>query len=306
MAGILDSKSRIMDVVITDQGRRQLASGQMRIEFATFTDVGSFYAADENDVISDPSGRIYFEAASDLPSDMITFETDDSGFLIPYRSDEFAVAGSNMLISGSARAEGDITGAATAVSRAILESWSSLQAIGTYDPLDETQDLLVSRQTASFSIRDGFPFTASDVSEAVIDDIEGLNHDFRLSKLRNFRYLPPVNYSGVLAGAPIAQLPDNNETLDLDTQRFEERISKLESVDFEFIETSSQNNFVMQAFELSGDTGITKLDVIDYGERSSSLDRNTIVRTLFVGKILVDGFGNPTFVNIFTVEMNQS
>ena len=72
----------------------------------------------------------------------------------------------------------------------------------------------------------------------------------------------------------------------------------------EFIETSIENNFVMQAFELSGDDGVIKLDVIDYGTRPSTANQTLMTRTLFAGKILKDGFGNPTFVNIFTIEIS--
>ena len=117
MAGILDSKSRIMDVVITEQGRRQLASGQMKIEYATFTDLGAFYSGDEDGVLEDPSVRIYFEAASDLPSDLVTLETDDSGLLTPYRADNFAVGGNNMVLSGSLRSKTAIAAAADAICR---------------------------------------------------------------------------------------------------------------------------------------------------------------------------------------------
>ena len=60
----------------------------------------------------------------------------------------------------------------------------------------------------------------------------------------------------------------------------------------------------MQVFELSEDDGLIKLDVIDYGQRTSTTDKSKMVRTLFAGKILKDGFGNPTFVNIFTLEMD--
>lgn len=142
MAGILDSKSRIMDVVITEQGRRQLASGQMKIEYATFTDLGAFYAGDEDGVLEDPSTRIYFEAASDLPSDLITLETDDSGLLVPYRADNFAVGGNNMVLSGSLRSKVAIGSAAEAISTAILDSWNNLQVIGSDDPLDDEQGFI--------------------------------------------------------------------------------------------------------------------------------------------------------------------
>lgn len=304
MAGILDSKSRIMDVVITEQGRRQLASGQMRIEYATFTDLGAFYSGDENGVIDDPTERIYFEALSDLPSDLITFETDDAGLLIPYRSDELSAGGKNLVISGSLRDKMDTTQSAEAVSQAILDSWSKLQVIGTDDPLDDLQGFQLSRSQLSFSIQDNFPFGPGDVKSAVIDDIEGLNHDFRLSNLKNFKYLPPINASGQLAGKTIGSFPNNNETLDLSKQAFETRLSNLEFADIEFAETSIENNFLMQVFELSEDDGLIKLDVIDYGERLATNNPDRKTRTLFVGKILQDGFDNPTFINIFTLEID--
>lgn len=303
MAGILDSKSRIMDVVITEQGRRQIASGQMRIEYATFTDLGSFYSGDEDGVIDDPTGRVHFEAASDLPSDLITFETDDSGFLIPYRSDNFGANGKNLTISGSLRDKRDNSQAADAISQAILQSWNHLQVIGTIDPLDDLQGFEPTRRSVSFSIMKGFPFKPNDVKTAVIDDIEGLNHDFRLSKLENFKYLPPINSAGERAGLVIGSFANLNESLDNDRQAFESRLQGLEFVDVGFVETSIENNFVMQIFELSEDDGMIKLDVIDYGTRPSTADKTKLVRTLFAGKILTDGFGNPTFINIFTIEL---
>lgn len=303
MAGILDSKSRIMDIVITDQGRRQIAAGQMRIEYATFTDLGAFYSSDEDGVIEDPAGRIYFEAASDLPSDLVTFETDDAGLLVPYRADSFGAGGKNLTISGSLRDKKDTSQASEAISRAILESWGNLQVVGSIDPLDDLQGFQPSRKQIAFSVRNDFPFSPNDVKVAVIDDIEGLNHDVRLSKLDNFKYLPPINSSGELANQPIGSFPNLNETLDQDRQTFESRLSNLEYADIEFIETSIENNFVMQIFELSEDDGMIKLDVIDYGSRPSAADKSKIVRTLFAGKILTDGFGNPTFVNIFTIEL---
>lgn len=303
MAGILDSKTRIMDVVITEQGRRQLAAGQMRVEYATFTDLGSFYSGDADGVIDDPTTRIYFEAASDLPSDLITFETDDSGLLIPYRADSFGAGGKNMTLSGSLRDKMSGSQAAVAISQAILESWNNLQVIGTIDPLDDTQGFQPTRQQVTFSITKDFPFKPNDVKVAVIDDIESLNHDVRLSKLDNFKYLPPINSSGELAGQTIGSYTNFNESLDRDRQAFESRLQGLEFVDIEFVETSIENNFLMQIFELSEDDGMIKLDVIDYGTRPSTADKSKLVRTLFAGKILTDGFGNPTFINIFTIEL---
>ena len=64
MAGILDKKTRVMDVIVTREGRRQMADGDLRATFASFTDKHTFY---EKDIVSgstDPTKRIYFEACS--------------------------------------------------------------------------------------------------------------------------------------------------------------------------------------------------------------------------------------------------
>lgn len=303
MAGILDSKSRIIDVVITEQGRRQLASGKMKIEFATFTDAGAFYSDAGDGVIEDPTGRIYFEAVSDTPADMITPESDDSS-LLPFRSNDLFLGGESLLLSGAAADIKDPMGSAQSLTDAIFQNWNNLQAIGSIDPIDDTEGFELSNSDLRFSIRKGFPFSESDVQVAVIDDIESLNHDVRLSHLKNFKYLPPVNGSGALAGQVIGDFPNANETLDSDTQVLETRLAGLEYKDIDFTKTSIENNFLMQVFELSGDKGIIKLDVIDFGMRPSSADPQRMTRTLFAGKILRDGFDNPTFINIFTIELS--
>ena len=81
MSGILDSKTRIIDAFITDEGKRQISTGKLKIEFAAFTDRHTFYAADAISGSSDASTRLYFEANT-TAADQVTFETDDSGALL--------------------------------------------------------------------------------------------------------------------------------------------------------------------------------------------------------------------------------
>jgi hypothetical protein len=83
MAGILDSKTRIMDVIVTQEGRRQMASGKLRAEFLSFTDTHTFYQKEGDQGNEDPTNRLYFEATSTL-NDMVTLESDDSGNLIQF------------------------------------------------------------------------------------------------------------------------------------------------------------------------------------------------------------------------------
>jgi hypothetical protein len=85
--GILESKHRVVDSVITQEGRRQLASGMMKVEYYSFTDGDAFYQSSSLQSISglpvtdDVSSRLYFEAVSALPQDQITFESNDAGLL---------------------------------------------------------------------------------------------------------------------------------------------------------------------------------------------------------------------------------
>jgi len=84
--GILDSKSRIMDVILTSEGRRQMAEGTFRVSFATFSDREVGYKADDTDGHIDPVGKIYLEACN-LPQDQIIFEANDDGNIISFRDD---------------------------------------------------------------------------------------------------------------------------------------------------------------------------------------------------------------------------
>ena len=43
MAGILDAKSRVVDFILTNEGRRQVRNGDLKIEYASFTDRDTFY-----------------------------------------------------------------------------------------------------------------------------------------------------------------------------------------------------------------------------------------------------------------------
>ena len=86
--GILENKHRIIDSTITQEGRRQLASGMMKIEYYSFTDRDVFYQSSSLKsvvtnlpVADDAASRLYFESQYSLPEDQITPEANDSGQL---------------------------------------------------------------------------------------------------------------------------------------------------------------------------------------------------------------------------------
>ena len=86
MAGILDNKKRIMDTIVTQEGRRQLSSGNFKIKYASFTDGNVFYEEDLLTGTTDATIRVPFETVNKW-QDNIVFETDDSGNLLSFQGD---------------------------------------------------------------------------------------------------------------------------------------------------------------------------------------------------------------------------
>lgn len=100
MAGILDKKSRVLDAVLTPEGRRQLADGTLSISYATFTDGEVFYSVDAVYGHEDPADRLYMEACG-LPQDQVIFEANDEGKLSPLRKQNVYINPVGLNNSGS-------------------------------------------------------------------------------------------------------------------------------------------------------------------------------------------------------------
>jgi len=98
MAGILDNKKRIMDTIVTQEGRRQLSSGNFTIKYASFTDGNVFYEADLSKGTTDATLRIPFETVNKF-QDNIVFETDDSGNLLGFQGDGVELNADGSIVS---------------------------------------------------------------------------------------------------------------------------------------------------------------------------------------------------------------
>ena len=79
MSGILNKKQRFVDTAITDESRRQLASGDFKIEFATFSDSEAFYRSDLASGTFDMLQLLMLESRSPHPTDGITMEANPFG-----------------------------------------------------------------------------------------------------------------------------------------------------------------------------------------------------------------------------------
>jgi hypothetical protein len=305
MSGFLDSKQRIIDTIITDEGRRQLASGQMQIRFVTFTDGGSFYAPDVVSGSSDASSRVYLEAAS-LPQDQITFEADDSGLLMPFKNAQEVQVVAGNLLTGSTLITSSIASLAGPLLESSLNSFQKQQIIGTEDEFFGENNFELSEENIEFTITDDQPFKKGEQKTILIDQAESLFSDKRLANLKNFKFLPPVNKSTVLnaEGSPLGNFRSPRvQNFDLIKEQLQEGLKKIEKSDYcrkiRFIDTSRESNIFAQFFEVENSL-MKKLDVIDFGPIENA-GKYSVKQAYFVGKLLVDNNGMPTFINIFTL-----
>lgn len=90
MSGILDSKSRILDAILTSEGRRQIADGTFLVKYATFSDADVSYIPDKINGHVDPTNNLYIESCN-LPQDQIIFEANDTGKIVPFRDQYVAL-----------------------------------------------------------------------------------------------------------------------------------------------------------------------------------------------------------------------
>lgn len=204
--GILDKKTRFIDLVVTQEGRRQIAAGKLRAEFASLSDCNAFYDEGERDSVAN---RLYFEVA-ERPENSIVLEKDDSGKIINFNSDpKITVLGEFLFSSSLEQKENtsDLTHLVAATGSQFASVFAELTGsslkhfknnyfIGTNNPLDQN-NFEINRNEMVFQINNQQPFNGSPLREIIdVDDAEPFFIDPKLTHLPNFKFLPPVNTDG--------------------------------------------------------------------------------------------------------------
>jgi len=310
MAGILDNKHRILDTIITKEGRRQVAAGDLKIRFVSFTDRHTFYEEDCHGCAEDASDRIFLEATHRL-QDQIIFETDDDARMVPFEGHDIKVGWGGKLYKVPDGGSVDEAVVANCKDTALLvdellegaaQNFRDQQIISTIDRFSETSEFIVSPTTMKFRVTDTFPIPSSKITQADVNDIESLYQDKRLQHLPFYQYLPPVNQPkpGVEEGEPLGRYKKLNQPAVLDISELENALVDRESFQVNFSDTSRANNLVMQFLETNNGE-VNKLALIDFGEFPSEDPYSPGKRVFFVGKIFADGVGEHTYVNIFTI-----
>ena len=198
MSGILDNRTRIMDTIVTLEGRRQMADGKLRIEYVSFTDGATFYDPDVISGSADPTTRLYFEQCH-LPQDQITFEADDSGRLKPFKNSVVPeVATSGKIYESQSGTGFDYLSGSAFVSTAgkllgsSLKNFKNLQSLSTKDYIFEDEGFSVTPSEISFKISNHLPINLNHYTRNTTE-LDSLFDDKNLSRQKNFKYLPPIN-----------------------------------------------------------------------------------------------------------------
>jgi hypothetical protein len=318
--GILNSKSRFMDTILTDEGRKQLAEGKLRAAYYSFSDSGMHYS--QATIVSgglDETYRIMLEAAS-FPQDEVTLKADDAGRLTGFPisgSTLYTLKGgqifSSSLISGNEISSTTVTGSQFAslshhLLNSAIDNFQKLYILRSPDPVDDTEkDFIVAPTQISFSITPTKPFNDNDISTINVNDAEGFFQDKRLSHIPNYSFLPPVNKPrlGERVAMPLGDYVNLNQESIFSFQDVSNELNRLEKMGYGttvyFTETSRENNIFGQFFE-SSQNEMSKLDVIDFG--SFPGEDGQTKHVFFIGKIFQDDRGINTFLNIFTAVFN--
>lgn len=319
MSGILDNKTRVLDVFLTQEGKRQLSSGDLKIEYVSFTDSGTYYSADLVSGSTDATSRIFFEACN-LPQDQITFEADDSGMLRPFRNSEnihiqngqimtHDMDVSSDLITGSIENVQVVNGSvfASLSDKLLLSStdnYQKLQTLASVDRIFDDDGFGVSSNTLTFVLNDKKPLP-DNRHDLNLDHLDGLFSDVKLSHIPNFKYLPPINKlddsnNKKLLGnyRPLGQRKSPSfAQLKIELNSYE-RAGLSKTINFD--PTSRANRLVCQLFEKRFDR-LLKLDVIDFGKHNTGDQRYPTAQVFFIGKIFVDSHDVQKFLHIFTL-----
>ena len=308
MAGILNTKQRILDALITVDGRRQMANRTIDISFATFSDEGIFYDSEDGVSARDISDLAILEVAS-LPRDTVIPEVDDDGAFSLSLADGNKVVNGRKVVSGSLprisvdengvrtviEEETVLTGTINAYSGALdvmrtaMKHFQQLNIIRTDDGILES-DFKADTNTVNLTTTP-IPAALAAIRPMIFDD--NLNH------LLNMKYLPPeVEDNNNMV--PLADYPKfNKEPYNNFSSFMEENlIPAISRTEINFTARSKSNNLLGQFFEINKN-GVNKLLAFDYGEFVNENEKRH--RVFILGKTIRDANGTAKFCKLFTL-----
>jgi len=243
MAGILDSKQRIMDTLVCSPGRAQAASGHMQLRYVTFTDRHAFYDNEyyptASNIANDAGDRIYFEAVQRF-QDLICLETDGNGlvkFDVPFVAADSLFEGLEEMkqvftVSGTFPTGSTINdlvgGLPEEITEGVVNHFKEQRLIASKDPFLGHTGFLVNTGSIDFMMNENIPAQLPVPFVKDVASCEPVWNDSRFCSIPNFLFLPPVNK--LPAGAEMERiLPFIVSNIDLPNVNFTSAKNKIKA-----------------------------------------------------------------------------
>ena len=315
MAGFLDPKQRVMDVIITELGRQQMMKGEFDVKYVSFSDIGVDYRDQGDGVLEPITDRLFFESFS-LASDEIIPEIDSQGkFIINQEMPGTLEVRDGVLYEQNpigSYSEIDGYSKVTTFANNTTNRFRNLKILNTVSNVDE-----FSVNRTEFSIQVSQVPNSNIIGPDDIDKLIPLSLDPRFENQINMRYLPPLftNTSGeqVPFGSYNKWTDSSGASLDpLNVENYNKRIEEIKSastangassckVTLGPIGSDSYEyyNILGQVF-VSKQQSIKKYIIIDAGEFKDT-ENVAIARIYFLGFVYKDSLGVTKFVREFSI-----
>jgi hypothetical protein len=279
--GILDSKSRWMDIHLTPIGRLQLANGNYNIKYWSISDRSSSYLSDgtngEGSWLSSPDSHIILESW-DKPQDNLTMFSDDYG---EHNLSEFVVESDEEdLILSAKRVSANLTRERI---QKVISSWSNdFNNISSVFINDVPKEFNISGESL-------LPNRNYNLQSIYFNEIDNLWECKEASNKVQFKYLPPVNKGNNQLGNYGSLTNTFNEF------SFSSLAGKKPIATWNFIDQSFTSQFYL--IDYINDI-IKPLTVISRGQ---VLHENINKDIYSIGELIQVEESAPKFVNLFTL-----
>lgn len=316
MSGILDKKSRIIDFVITENGRSQMQSGDIRYRYATLSDKSIIYSKDKAlseskkaDVSDSEIQYIPLETSTSL-NNLINPEFDLNNYFLNNNNNTIE-------ITNSQNSNDSDTSINTYLSNFSTGNYlKNLKYLTSKSSLNSSKSL---KFIENNYLNNSLDFTSSASSYETIKEenvskkkIPIIALDKRLSHKNNFLFLPPVtsqevdlyskdafknledldeeNTAGFLFSSYNKKFKNSEEILSREKEILKV-INSLEKNDkilkriYDIEDNTEFNSFLFELFEVKSSVKIEKLSFIKIGD---FYDRKTLStkKVYLIGKII--------------------
>ena len=302
--GFLDKKKRIIDTYVTPYGRKKLSSSGLGISYVALTDISALYLSESNNTVDGEFSGLILESKSSF-KDQIFFSTLEPGsgasfgdYFVGsdgelYESSTTTIVTGNEFIS----AAGEIPD--VSFQNLIDKKYLKNKSDERYD------DFVIDKSVIDFHITNNSPIKRTDVKEINVDTAEPFFFDKFISSADQYKFLPPV-IPADQSQTTVKQLGEYTDLNQKDIKTFKDVLDVIGEAkyhDINFEETSRDSNIVLQMFSSNpASSTLQKLDTLDFGEY---FDDGKFKKVIFAGKVFYDSYDYPTYVNIFTIVMEE-